>query len=345
MKKYVLLVCILIHQISFSQIKTFNGAQLTVVDFEKKIKIAMDSLQVQGMSIAIINNGKVVFNKGFGITNIVSKKRVTRSTFFEAASLSKPVFAFFILKLAKQGKLDIDKPLFEYLAADNIEDERYKKITTRMVLSHTTGLPNWSETNEKMQLQFDPGTQFSYSGEAYVYLARVIAKLSNNTFRNLDAVFQDIVARELKLKNFHFILTPKVEQNLADGYQKMQYVKDERDRSYFDPAGGLFANTTNYSKFLIYLMNRKFDFKEMFEPVISMDKNNPVRKYFGVDAWTLGMAVVRLNDTVNYWHGGNNLGYTSSFRIDPDKKFGYVYFTNEDQCNEMKKIVENILWK
>lgn len=345
MKKYVLLVCVLIHQVSFSQIKTFNGAQLTALDFEKKIKIAMDSLQVQGMSIAIINNGKVVFNKGFGITNIVSKKRVTRSTFFEAASLSKPVFALFVLKLAKQGKLDIDKPLFEYLAADNIGDERYKKITTRMVLSHTTGLPNWNETNEKMQLQFDPGTQFSYSGEAYVYLARVIAKLSNNKFKNLDAVFQDIVARELKLKNFHFILTPKVEQNLADGYQKMQYVKDERDRRYFDPAGGLFANTTNYSKFLIYLMNRKLDFKEMFEPVISLDQNNPVREYFGVHSWTLGMAVVKLNDTVNYWHGGNNLGYTSSFMIDPDKKFGYVYFTNEDQCNEMKKVVENILWK
>ncbi|RTZ49361.1 hypothetical protein EJ377_01500 [Chryseobacterium arthrosphaerae] len=62
----------------------------------------------------------------------------------------------------------------EYLPADNIEDERYKKITAKMVLSHTTGLPNWSETG-KMQLQSEPGKQFSYSGEAYVYLGRVIA--------------------------------------------------------------------------------------------------------------------------------------------------------------------------
>ncbi|MGN7863291.1 serine hydrolase domain-containing protein [Chryseobacterium sp. 22458] len=344
MTKYGLLVLILINQVSFGQIKTFSGKQLSDVEFQEKIKNAMDSLQVQGMSIAIINNGKIVFNKGFGVTNIQSKKKVTPSTFFEAASLSKPVFALFALQLAKEGKLDINKPLFEYLPADNIEDERYKKITAKMVLSHTTGLPNWSETG-KMQLQSEPGEQFSYSGEAYVYLGKVIAKLSNISFKNLDAVFQNKVAKGLKLTDFHFVITPKVEKNLADGYQKKHYVKDERDRSSFDPAGGLFANTGNYSKFLIGLMNMKPNFNEMFEPVISLDPNSPIREYFGVDSWTLGMAVIKLNGKLNYWHGGNNLGYTSSFMIEPDKKFGYVYFTNEDQCNGMKKVIENILWK
>jgi CubicO group peptidase (beta-lactamase class C family) len=344
MKKHVLLVFLLINQVSFGQIKTFNGEQLNVVELQKKIINAMDSLQVQGMSIAIINNGKIVFNKGFGVTNILSKKKVTKSTFFEAASLSKPVFAFFVLKLAKEGKLDLDKPLVEYLAADNIDDERYKKITTRMVLSHTTGLPNWSET-EKMQLQFEPGKQFSYSGEAYVYLAKVISKLSNTALKDLDTIFQNEVAKELRLSNFHFVITQNVEKNLADGYQKNQYVKDERNRLVFDPAGGLYANPTNYSNFLIWLMNNKSNFSEMFEPAITLEQNNPIREYFGVDSWTLGMAIIKINGNVNYWHGGNNLGYTSSFMINPDKKFGYVYFTNEDQCNGMKKVLENILWK
>lgn len=342
--KNILLFLLLISQVSFGQIITFSRKQLNVAEFDKKIKNAMDSLQVQGMSVAIINNGKIVFNKGYGVTNILSKKKVTKSTFFEAASLSKPVFAFFVLKLVKEGKLDIDKPLFEYLAAENIADERYKKITTRMVLSHTTGMPNWSE-GEKMQLQFDPGKEFSYSGEAYVYLAKVIAKLSNTSLKNLDTVFQNEVAKKLKLTDFHYIITPKVEKNLADGYQKKQYVKDERDRNAFDPAGGLFANTTNYSNFLIYLMNNKLNYNEMFEPVITLDQNSIIKEYFGVDSWTLGMAVIKLNGAVNYWHGGNNLGYTSSFMINPEKKFGYVFFTNEDQCNGMKKAVENILWK
>lgn len=345
MTKYVLLVVfLLIRQVSFGHIKTFNGEQLNVFEFEKKIKNAMDSLQVQGMSIAIINNGKIVFNKGFGVTNILSKKKVSKSTFFEAASLSKPVFSFFALKLAKEGKLDIDRPLFKYLAADNIGDERYKKITARMALSHTTGLPNWSE-GKKMQLQSDPGKQFSYSGEAYLYLAKVIAKLNNTSLNKLDAVFQNEVAKRLKLTDFHFVITPEVEKNLADGYQKKQYVKDERDRNAFDPAGGLYANTENYANFLIWLMNHRSNFREMFEPIITLEQNSPIKEYFGVNSWTLGMAVIKINGDINYWHGGNNLGYTSSFMINPDKKFGYVYFTNEDQCNSMKKVLENILWK
>lgn len=344
MVKNILLLFLLTSQFAFGQIKTFSGKQLNTVEFEKKIKNAMDSLQVEGMSIAIINNGKIVFNKGFGVTNILSKKKVSKSTFFEAGSLSKPVFAFFVLKLAKEGKLNIDKPLAEYLPADNIEDERYKKITTRMVLSHTTGLPNWSQT-EKMQLQSDPGKDFSYSGEAYMYLAKVITKLSNTSLENLDAVFQKEVAKELELDDFHFVMTPNIEKNWADGYQKKQYVKDERDRNSFDAAGGLFANSINYSHFLIWLMNNKLDFSEMFEPVISLEQDNPITEYFGVDSWTLGMAVIKINGTKNYWHGGNNLGYTSSFMIEPNKKFGYVYFINEDQCNGMKKVMENILWK
>jgi CubicO group peptidase (beta-lactamase class C family) len=344
MRTYLPFIFLLTSYAGFSQIKTFNGKPLKEAEFRKKITAAMDSLQVQGMSIAVINNGKIVFNEGFGVANIQSRKKISQSTFFEAASLSKPVFAFFVLKLAKEGKLDIDKPLVDYLAADNINDDRYKKITARMVLSHTTGLPNWSE-GEKMQLESDPGTQFSYSGEAYVYLAKVVAKLSNTSLKDVDPVFQNEVAKELKLKDLHFVLTPGAEKNMADGYQKMQLVKDDRDRHAFDPAGGLFANTGNYSDFLIYLMNNKMRFSEMFEPVIALDENSPIKAYFGVDSWTLGMAVIKLNGTLNYWHGGNNLGYTSSFMIAPDKKFGYVYFTNEDQCNGMKKIIENILWK
>lgn len=345
MTKYQLLVVfLLIWQVNSSQIKTCNGEQLNTIEFEKKIINAMDSLQVQGMAIAIINNGKIVFNKGFGVTNILSKKKLTNSTFFEAASLSKPVFSIFALKLVKEGKLDLDKPLVEYLAADNIKDDRYKKITTRMVLSHTTGLPNWSET-ENMQLQFEPGKQFSYSGEAYVYLAKVIAKQYNTNLKDLDEIFQKEVVEELKLNNFHFVITQKVEEDLADGHQKKQLVKDERDRTIFDPAGGLYANTQNYANFLIWLMNHQSNFSEMFNPVITLEQNNPIKEYFGVDSWTMGMAVIKINGDINYWHGGNNLGYTSSFMINPNKKFGYVYFTNEDQCNAMKKVLENILWK
>lgn len=338
------LLLLLISQLTYGQIRTFNGKKLKATELEEKIKKAMDSLDVQGMSVAVINNGKVVYNKGLGLAKTQPRQKVSPSTFFEAASLSKPVFAFFVLKLVKENKLLLDKPLFDYLAADNIADDRYKKITARMVLSHTTGLPNWSETT-KMQLQSDPGKEFSYSGEAFVYLAKVIAKLYSTTFENLDDIFQKEVARELKLKNFHFVINKEIQKGLADGYLKKQYVHDERDRTIFDPAGGLYANTRNFSAFLIELMKQQAAYKEMFQPVVKLADDHIVRTYFGVEAWTLGLAVIELNGAKNYWHGGNNHGYTSSFMINPEKKFGYVFFTNEDQCNGMKKVLEDLLWQ
>lgn len=308
MLKYLTCILfVLISQVCFGQIKTIDVKHLDIAEFEKKIKNAMDSLHVQGMSLAVINNGRVVFNKGFGVSNIQSGKAVTESTFFEVTSLSKPIFAFFALKLAKEGKLHVDKPLYEYLPADNIDDDRYKEITARMVLSHTSGLPNWSEA-ETMHLLSDPGKEFSYSGEGFVYLSKVIAKLYNTSLKHLDDVFQNEVAKKLDLNNFHFVMTEKIENNLADGYQKGRPVKDERDRTIFDPAGGLYSNTETYAKFLIWIMNENEQYRELFQPVISLKENNPIKEYFGVDSWTLGMAVIKINGESNYWHGGNNLG-------------------------------------
>nr|WP_242693432.1 serine hydrolase domain-containing protein [Sabulibacter ruber] len=334
---------LLISQVGLGQMRTFSGKPIGAAEFEKRIRKAMDSLQVPGMSIAVINGGKVVYARGFGFSNTESKKEVTASTVFEAASLSKPVFAFFALKLAKEGRLDIDKPLVDYLAADNIDDERYRRITARMVLGHTTGLPNWGD-GEKLRLLSEPGERFSYSGEAYVYLARVLAKLCGTSLKGLEGIFQREVAEDLKPNGLHFVLTEGIRQNLAGGYQKGQPVSDERDRTVFDPAGGLYSNVPSYAAFLVGLMQQQKRYREMFVPFVSLEESSPIREYFGVESWTLGLAVVKIGGKENFWHGGNNLGYTSSFMVNPAKRFGYVYFTNEDQCNGMKKVVESILW-
>ena len=105
-------------------------------------------------------------------------------------------------------------------------------------------------------LLFNPGEKFSYSGEAFVYLAKVIAKITNTNLQNLDQVFQQKVAKNLGLENFHFVIT-KLNTNQATGYQNRQQVKDIRDRTMFDPTGGLYANTSNYTQFLIKLIKQK----------------------------------------------------------------------------------------
>jgi CubicO group peptidase (beta-lactamase class C family) len=95
---------------------------------------------VPGLSIAIIKDGKIFLNQGFGVMSASSKEPVNDNTVFEAASLSKPVFAYAVLKLVDAGKLDLDKPLVQYLGKAYIEnDDRQNLITARRVLTHTTG--------------------------------------------------------------------------------------------------------------------------------------------------------------------------------------------------------------
>lgn len=339
----IFILLLLSTSISKAQIGTHSGKRISIVSIELQVKKAMDSLKIPGMSLAIINKGKIVYARGFGFANVESRKPVTAQTYFEAASMSKPVFSFYVQKLANDGVIDLDKPLFEYLPSADINDERYKKITTRMVLSHTTGLPNWRE-GEKMQLAFDPGSAFSYSGEGYMYLAKVIAHLKKKSLRTLDQDFQREVALPLKLKHFHFVLTQESKENFATGYQDGKPVLDNRDRQSFDAAGGMFANVTNYAKFVIQVMKVRKLYPALYTPVITLKSDDPVKLFFRIDSWTAGLAVIKANGATNYWHGGNNLGYTSSFMIDPEKQFGYVYFTNADQANGMKKIIEEILF-
>ncbi len=126
-----------------TKIKNLIGLEVSKDSIDAFIKSQMDTLNIPGLSIAVINDGKVVYHKTFGYANIKKKLPVTDKTIFEGASMSKSIFAFFIMKFVEEGKLDLDKPLYEYLPYSDIAyDRRYKKITSRMVLSHRSGFHN-----------------------------------------------------------------------------------------------------------------------------------------------------------------------------------------------------------
>jgi CubicO group peptidase (beta-lactamase class C family) len=95
-------------------IKTIDGKTIAIADFEKYLSGQMDSLKIPGLSIAIINNGSIVYSRNMGVKNVVSKEPAGPGTIFEACSLSKPIFAYFALLMAARGVLDIDTPLYRY---------------------------------------------------------------------------------------------------------------------------------------------------------------------------------------------------------------------------------------
>lgn len=144
----------------------------SVPTLEELVEVA----RIPGLALAELRDGEIVRLEVAGVVDTASGEPVTEETLFEAASLSKPVFATIVLRLAERGEIDLDRPLAEYLVNERIVDPRGAEITARMVLSHRTGLPNWG--GERLELAFDPGTAFNYSGEGYVYLERVVEELT-----------------------------------------------------------------------------------------------------------------------------------------------------------------------
>lgn len=320
--------------------KTLSGNEITVAEMDKFLKNQMDSMNIKGISIAIINDAKVVYHRSFGIADINSLDTVNDQTLFQAASISKPIFAYFVMRMVDKGLLNLDTPLYKYLPYPDIKDDpRYKLITARMALCHTTGFPNWRPNYQgKLDIKFTPGTKFSYSGEGYMYLAKVIAHLTNKNLSNLDSVFQQEVSKPLNLKHAYFGMNDYVAKHLAKGHDGDKIVYDKNfDIINFNSAGGLYTEAMSYANFLIAIIEEKGLKKESFNEMLKMQVQVPdddnLRKYSDVTEYSLGFERKPSNYGMNFAHGGNNWGFSSFFINNKEKKFGYVFFINSNSCH------------
>src|SRR4051794_26694568 len=150
-----------------------------MTELEKQLPLLMKEHHVPGVSLAVIGGAKMSERRAFGVKDSASTVPVDDATMFEAASMSKPVFAYAVLKLCERGVIDLDTPLTHYTSSRFLTgDARLDLITARHVLTHTTGFPNWRSEKRPLSIAFTPGTQWSYSGEGYSYLQSVITELT-----------------------------------------------------------------------------------------------------------------------------------------------------------------------
>ena len=138
--------------------------------------------RVPGASLAVVRDARVIWSRGFGFQDQASRTPVTGASIFEAASMSKPVFAYAVMKLHERGVIHLDTPLSTYTPAPFLQgDPRLHLITARHVLSHTTGFPDIRSRANPLQIQFQPGEKWQYSGEGYAYLQSVMTRLAGHT--------------------------------------------------------------------------------------------------------------------------------------------------------------------
>lgn len=151
-----------------------------------EIPRVMQIAGVPGVGIAVADRGKPVWSKSFGVKNMLTREPVQEDTLFEAASMTKPVFAYTVMQLADEKLLDLDKPLVAYRRPPNAGDDAdLERITARHVLAHSTGLPHWS--TEPLVTSSAPGSNYTYSGEAFIWLQLVVETIMG---MGLDRVMQ-----------------------------------------------------------------------------------------------------------------------------------------------------------
>ena len=256
---------------------------------------------------------------------------MTYDTVFEAASMTKPVCAYIVLRLVDRGVLKLDTPLYTYLPYEDIAyDDRYKLITARMVLTHRTGFPNWR--SGKLDIKFTPGTQFNYSGEGFVYLGKVVEKL---TGKKLVQLCQEEVFEPLEIEHASLVWTEEIAKLTATGHGGTSPMAKGRP-SQPNMAASLHVDAKNYAKFLIAYVQGKglaaATAKDMLrsQGAIPDDPNSS----FG-----LGVGIGQTPQGTHFGHGGRNTGFTSLSVMYKDLGIGYVFLVNNDDASK----VENIL--
>ncbi|HMI53500.1 MAG TPA: serine hydrolase domain-containing protein [Candidatus Saccharimonadales bacterium] len=326
--------------------------EATVPQLERDIPELMKKDGVPGLAITVIRAGKTTWLHGFGLKEVKTGQPVTGETVFEAASLSKPVFTYAVLKLVEQGKLGLDVPLTTYLPKPFIAgDERLAKITARLVLSHRTGFPNWPADDGSVSIYFTPGERFSYSGEGYIYLQRVVEKI---TGKPLNEYMTEAVFKPLGMASSSYVWRPDFDALTATGYDS-----DGKPDELVKPTEALAASTLNttakdYALFVEAILNgnglKPATLREMETPEIALDpecriciKQEPKQLSKNL-FWGLGWGIERKDGTDVLWHWGDNGSFKAFVMADPKTKSGVVMFANSEKGLQVAKpVVDEVM--
>jgi CubicO group peptidase (beta-lactamase class C family) len=189
---------------------------------------------------------------------------LTAESVMTSASLSKAAFATMVMRLADEGVVDVDKPLYRYLPKPLPEyskyedlrgDDRCKKLTLRILLSHTSGFPNWRafEDDRKLKIHFEPGTRYAYSGEG-IALAQFVVETV--TGKSLTVLMEENLFRRLGMTRTGMVWRPEFESDFANGYDEYGRSLGPEKRSSPDAAGSMQTTLRDYAEFVSAVMRR-----------------------------------------------------------------------------------------
>lgn len=297
----------------------------------------MQENHIPTVGLGVIENGKLTEIKVYGKLN--EKTSAAYNSLFNVASLTKPVTAMTVLRLVSLGKWNLDEPLYKYYTDPDIADDpRNKKLTTRLILSHQSGFPNWRRMNKdnKLTYDFEPGTKYQYSGEGFEYLRKAIEKKFH---KSLEQLAKEYIFNPLGMVDTSYIWNEKKEADrIVTGYDQAGKPYDIVKNKTVNAADDLVTSVEDYSKFLIAVMNNDLLSPEVFKAMKTNQVETKKNKYFG-----LGFEIYDLgNDEIALSHGGSDKGVNTIAFILPKTKQGLVIFTNVDDGYKIYEPLMNL---
>lgn len=335
MKKLVLLLlALLFGSVSHAQ-SLPTAATLTAL---------MQKADVPGMQLVYTHGGK---GRTYALGQRTANQPATvdATTTFEAASLGKAVLAYVTLRLLDRGVLDLDQPLLSYYPYPRLQGARNAdKISARMVLGHTAGLPNWAANplspewhTAPLRLKYAPDSCWNYSGEGYVFLQKTLEHLTGKSFETLA---REEVFGPLGMTHSSFVWQQKFATNAASGHDAQSTPTPIAHYPTAYAAYSLFSTAADYSLFLQALMTGR-GLKPATAQLLRTPANEARRcgqLPTATDpfiAWAGGVGLATTSRGLAQWQWGDNGNFKGFFMTLPDQKESLVFLTNSANGPQM----------
>lgn len=313
----------------------------------------VDSAGIPGISIAITNGQEVAYSKSFGVANLHTGEKLTNSHFFHIASVSKTFTATAVMQLVEKGKIDINEPLINYLPYFKMKDPRYRNITIKQMLNHTSGIPDVTDYEwEKVEsdagalerytrsladsiLLSDPGSTYYYSNIAFDVLGDLVAKVSGMSFEKYE---KDYILGPLGMNESSFYF-PEMKRNLQTSPHtgNPQVLSDvyPYNRKHA-PSSTLTSNIVELSHWVIANMYEgKYKNTQIISPSTFRTMTIPTVTVDPGQELSMGLCwfIYPYRGYKNYVHEGGDIGYRSILSLLPERKLGIVILSNSDNID------------
>jgi CubicO group peptidase (beta-lactamase class C family) len=305
-------ICALLAADDRPTITRLDGSTIRTAEIDEIVTRLMKAAEVTGAGIAVINEGKIAYLKAYGFRDKDKNLPLTVDSVMSAASFTKVAFAYVVMELVDAKALDLDRPVYQYLPkplpdypqyADLASDPRYKQITARMLLSHTSGFANWRafEDDHKLKIHFVPGSRYAYSGEGIDLLQLLVETILKGP---LEELMRERLFKPLGMSRTAMVWQERFESDYANGYDQYGRLLGPQKRSHADAAGSMLTTVADFASFVQAVMTGTLlgsDTREqMLSPQIQIlskhqfptfanettDENRAIRLSYGL-AWGL----------------------------------------------------------